>query len=99
MDLRKEKKKGTNDTVSKKNSSWAETLLPILVFALTLVFFSSFQGLLSYLFWILCVCLRQEKDAENLIVKEKIIEEEKTTKIQWFILVLLWRRRYLLVLW
>lgn len=81
MDLRKEKKKGTNDTVSKKNSSWAETLLPILVFALTLVFFLQFSGIIELPFLdFMRLPSVKEKDAENLIVKEKIIEEEKTTE-------------------
>ena len=80
MDIQKRKEKTANNKTSKKKSNWIETILPVLVFAFTLVFFLNFSGVidLPFLHFMRLPSVEKE-DSENLMVKE--VEKETESQV------------------
>lgn len=79
IDVQGKRKKTNPKKGTEKTSNWVEVLLPILVFALTLIFFLQFSGVIELPFLdFMRLPSVKEKDAENLITKEEIIEKETT---------------------
>lgn len=82
MDLRKEKKKATNNKASKKKSSWGETILPILVFILTIVVFLQLIGVIDLPFLnFMRLPSIKERDAGTIIVKDKVTEKKTESPV------------------
>jgi len=77
MDIQKRREKTARNKASRRKSSWAETIFPILVFAFTLIFFLNFVGIIDLPFlYFMRMPSGQEGDSENLIVRKEEIESQ-----------------------
>ena len=66
MDIQKRREKTARNKASRRKSSWAETIFPILVFAFTLIFFLNFVGIIDLPFYILCACLQGRREIQKI---------------------------------